>query len=98
VPDRARNEARARQLGADHFIDSGRGGWMEQVYRATGDRGADVVLEVIGTGSRSALDRLVSAVDRTGIKPVIDSCYKLPELPAALDRDPFGKVVVTVAA
>jgi len=61
----------AKAHGADHFIDSGRSGWMEQVYRATGDRGADVALEVIGTGSRSALERVVSAVDRIGIKPVI---------------------------
>ena len=36
-----------------------------------------------------------------GIKPVVDSCYPLSELPAALDhfdRGAFGKIVVTVAA
>jgi len=147
VCGRPENEERARQLGADQFIDAGREDWMEQVYRMTGDRGADVVLEVIGgahlgqsveltavggkvcqigaldgfdftapamplmlkdvtihgigTGSRSALERLVRAVDRTGIKPVIDSCYPLSELPAGLDHvdsGPFGKVVITVAA
>jgi NADPH:quinone reductase-like Zn-dependent oxidoreductase len=141
------NEARARQVGADQFIDAGCEDWMEQVYQLTSDRGADIVLEVIGgahlgqsvevtavggkvcqigaldgfdfsasamplmlkdvtihgigTGSRTALERLVRAVDRAGIKPVIDSVYPLSELPAALDhldRGPFGKIVVTVAA
>jgi NADPH:quinone reductase-like Zn-dependent oxidoreductase len=42
------NEARARALGADHYIDSEQQDWMEMVYSLTGDRGADVVLEVIG--------------------------------------------------
>ena len=146
VCGRVENEERARQVGGDHFIDAGRDDWMEQVYQLTEDRGADVVLEVIGgahlgqsvelaavggkvcqigaldgfdftapamplmlkdvtihgigTGSRSALERLVRAVDRAGIKPVVDSCYPLSELPAALDhldRGAFGKIVVTVA-
>ena len=145
VCGRTENEQRALQAGADHFVDADRDDWMEQVYRLTGDRGVDVVLEVIGgahlgqsvelaavggkicqigaldgfdftapamplmlkdvtihgigTGSRSALERLVRAVDRVGIKPVIDSCYPLAELPAALDRfkhSPFGKIVVTM--
>ncbi len=59
----------------------------------------DVTIHGIGTGSRCALERLVRAVDRTGIKPVVDSCYPLSELPAALDhlnRGAFGKVVVTM--
>ncbi|WP_203566232.1 zinc-binding dehydrogenase [Aurantimonas aggregata] len=116
-------------LGADHFVDTDAEDWMEAVYRITGDRGADIVLEVIGgahlgksvelaavgghvcqidaldgfefsspamplmlknitihgigTGSRRALERLVRALDRAGIRPVVDARYPLVELPAA---------------
>ncbi|USI74707.1 zinc-dependent alcohol dehydrogenase family protein [Sphingomonas morindae] len=57
----------------------------------------DVTIHGIGTGHRTALERLVRAVDQTGLKPVIDSRYGLAELPAALDRldrGPFGKIIV----
>nr|WP_237351940.1 NAD(P)-dependent alcohol dehydrogenase [Rhizobium sp. ACO-34A] len=40
-------EARAKALGADHFIDAN-SDWMERVYQLTSDRGVDVALEVIG--------------------------------------------------
>ncbi|MBS9721429.1 NAD(P)-dependent alcohol dehydrogenase [Tianweitania sp. BSSL-BM11] len=136
-------EERVRALGADHFVNADADDWMEAVYRITNDRGADIVLEVIGgshlgrsvelaavsghvcqigaldgfefsspamplmlknitihgigTGSRRALERLVRAVDRAGIQPVVDACYPLSDLPAALehmDRGPFGKLVI----
>lgn len=48
VSGRAHNEARARALGADDYIDSQRDDWLEAVYALTADRGADHVLEVIG--------------------------------------------------
>jgi NADPH:quinone reductase-like Zn-dependent oxidoreductase len=57
----------------------------------------DVTVHGIGTGSRKALEDLVRAVDSVNIKPVIDSCYPLNDLPSALDhldRGPFGKVVI----
>lgn len=57
----------------------------------------DVTIHGIGTGSRRGLENLVRAVDRTGLKPVIDSRYPMAELFAAfehLDRGPFGKVVI----
>ncbi|WP_230862530.1 zinc-dependent alcohol dehydrogenase family protein [Amycolatopsis camponoti] len=60
----------------------------------------DITVQGIGTGHRRALEDLVRAVDRTGLKPVIDERYPLTELPAALDhldRGAFGKVVVEVA-
>ncbi|MCL6709473.1 NAD(P)-dependent alcohol dehydrogenase [Pseudomonas sp. R2.Fl] len=137
-------EERARALGADHFIDAN-SDWMETVYALTAERGADIVLEVIGgkhfgqsievtavggsvcqigaldgwditapamplmlkditihgigTGSRKALERLVRAVDRTRIVPVVDTRYPLADLPAAfehLDRGAFGKIVIDV--
>jgi NADPH:quinone reductase-like Zn-dependent oxidoreductase len=134
---------RALQLGADHVIDRRQDGWVEEVLRITGDRGADHILEIvggrhlanavqtaavggriyqigalagfevsapvmplmlkdvtihgIGTGHRRALERLVAAVDGTGLKPVVDARYPLSELPAALDhleRGAFGKLVI----
>ena len=55
------------------------------------------VIQGIGVGHRRALEDLVGAIDRTGIKPVIDARYRFAELREALahlDRGPFGKVVV----
>lgn len=143
VSGSAEKVARARALGADHGIDRSAEDWVEAVYRHTGDRGADHILELvggphlgkavqaaaiggrihqigvlegfelsapagplmlkgltvhgIGVGHRRALEDLVAAVDRTGLKPVIDRRYALADLGAALDhldRGPFGKVVV----
>lgn len=57
----------------------------------------DVVIQGIGTGHRRALEDLVRMVNRTGLKPVIDTCYSLDDLPEALDHlssGPFGKVVI----
>ncbi len=134
---------RAQALGADHVIDRHNEDWVEAVWRLTGERGADHILEIVGgahlgkalqavavggrismigvlggfefsgpagalllktptiqgisVGHRRALEDLVSAVDRTGLKPVIDRRYGLGELSAALDhldRGPFGKVVI----
>lgn len=48
VCGRPENEERTLALGADHFVAGASDDWMEQVYRLTGDRGADVVLELIG--------------------------------------------------
>lgn len=59
----------------------------------------DVTVFGIGTGHRRALERLVAAVDRTAVKPVIDARYPLEDLPAAmdhLDRGAFGKIVIEV--
>lgn len=57
----------------------------------------DVTIHGIGTGSRRALENLVRVVDRVGLKPVIDTRYRLADLSAALDhlnRSAFGKIVV----
>lgn len=57
----------------------------------------NLTIHGIGVGHRRALEDLVAAVDRAGIKPVIDAHYPLEELPTALDhldRGPFGKIVV----
>ncbi|MDW6026225.1 NAD(P)-dependent alcohol dehydrogenase [Mesorhizobium sp. BAC0120] len=136
---------RAKALGAKHGINRNKEDWVEAVYRLTGDRGADHVLEIVGgthfgrgleaaaisgrvsligvlegfeisghfrplaqkqlvvegiqVGHRRALEDFVRAIDRTGLKPVIDAEYALADLPAALyhlQRGPFGKVVVRV--
>jgi len=57
------------------------------------------VVQGISVGHRRGLEDLAAAVDRTGLKPVIDHRYALNELPAALDhldRGPFGKLVLTM--
>ena len=54
----------------------------------------------IGVGHRKALEAFVTAIDRIGLKPVVDERYALAALPAALDhleRGPFGKIVIDVA-
>ena len=60
----------------------------------------DITVHGIGTGSRTALERFVRAIDQTRIVPVVNSCYSLADLPAAfdhLDRGAFGKIVIDVA-
>jgi NADPH:quinone reductase-like Zn-dependent oxidoreductase len=42
-----KNAARAKELGADYYIDREKDDWAEQVLQVTNDRGVDVVLEVI---------------------------------------------------
>ena len=118
---------------------------MEAVYRHTGDKGADHILELVGganlgrsiaavavegrismiglldglefsgpavplllkspiiqgiaVGHRRALEDFVQAIDRTGLKPVIQQRYGFDAMPEALDafeRGPFGKIVVEV--
>ncbi|MBB4001207.1 hypothetical protein [Aurantimonas endophytica] len=57
----------------------------------------NITIHDIGTGSRRALERLVRAVDRAGIRPGLDVRYPLAELPAAFEhlaRGPFGNVVI----
>ncbi len=57
------------------------------------------VIQGIVTGHRRALEDLVRAVDRIGLKPVIGGRYAFEALPDALDhlaRGAFGKVVVDV--
>lgn len=59
----------------------------------------NLTVQGIGVGHRRALEDLVAAVDRTGLKPVIDRRYPLADLPAALDhldRGAFGKIVVEI--
>jgi NADPH:quinone reductase-like Zn-dependent oxidoreductase len=51
--------ARAKALGADHGINRQRENWVEAVYRLTGDRGVDHILEIAGG---SNLGRSIEAV------------------------------------
>jgi NADPH:quinone reductase-like Zn-dependent oxidoreductase len=56
-----------------------------------------LTLEGIQVGHRRGLEDLVRAIDRIGLKPVVEAEYALTELPDALDhlaRGPFGKIVV----
>lgn len=59
-----------------------------------------LTVQGIGVGHRHALENLVRAIDRAGIKPVIDTEYGFDELPQALAhqaRGGFGKIVLRVA-
>jgi NADPH:quinone reductase-like Zn-dependent oxidoreductase len=54
-------------------------------------------IQGISVGHRRALEDFVRAVDRVGLKPVIDGRYSMHQLAEALahlDRGPFGKVVI----
>lgn len=57
------------------------------------------VIQGIAVGHRRALEDFVRAVDRIGLKPVIEHRYSFSEVPAAfdhLDRGAFGKIVVEI--
>jgi len=57
----------------------------------------DITVHGIGTGSRRALENLIRAVDRIGLKPVISARYTMTDALAAfshLERGAFGKIVI----
>jgi NADPH:quinone reductase-like Zn-dependent oxidoreductase len=59
-----------------------------------------LIVEGIAVGHRRAYEDMLRAIDAARLKPVIDSCFPLADLPAALDRldeGPFGKIVVELA-
>lgn len=56
-------------------------------------------IQGIGVGHRRALEDFVRGIDANNIQPVIETCYRLDELPQALehlDRGAFGKIVLTL--
>jgi NADPH:quinone reductase-like Zn-dependent oxidoreductase len=57
----------------------------------------DITIHGIGTGSRYALENFIRAIDRTGLKPVIESIYSFSDLHQAfahLSKGAFGKIVI----
>lgn len=53
----------------------------------------------VSVGHRRAFEAMNQAIDRHGIKPVIDSVFAFADAPAAfarLEQGPFGKLVITV--
>ena len=59
-----------------------------------------LIVEGIAVGHRRAYEDMLRAIDAARLKPVIDSCFPLADLPAALDRldeGPLGKIVVELA-
>lgn len=59
-----------------------------------------VVIRGIFVGHRRAAESFVTAIDATGLKPMIDRRYPFGALPEALrhlERGPFGKIVIDVA-
>lgn len=60
---------------------------------------SQATIQAIYMGHRRWLENLVRAVDRIGLKPVIEAEYEFGNFLAALNcfsRGPFGKVVITV--
>jgi NADPH:quinone reductase-like Zn-dependent oxidoreductase len=58
-----------------------------------------VTIHGISLGHRRALEEFAVAIDRTGLKPVIDRRYPFSKLSAALDHlaaGPFGKIVIEI--
>lgn len=58
------------------------------------------VIQGISVGHRCSFEEMNGAIERHGIKPVIDHVYPFGEAHAAfahLDRGPFGKVVLSIA-
>ena len=66
----ADKRARAEALGADHAID--RAGWVEAVYRLTGDRGIDHILEIVGGPHLARSLEAVAVQGRISVIGVID--------------------------
>lgn len=59
-----------------------------------------IVIRGVFVGHRRAAEDFVTAIDATGLKPVIDKRYSFEALPEALahqERGPFGKIVIDVA-
>lgn len=86
--------------GAGHILQIGFMGDAEirmpaiplQLRRAT--------LRGVSVGHRRAFEQMNQAIDKHGIKPVIDQVFSFSEVPAAFERlqqGPFGKVVIRVA-
>ncbi|MGX1164145.1 NADPH:quinone reductase-like Zn-dependent oxidoreductase [Bradyrhizobium sp. USDA 372] len=60
---------------------------------------AQATIQAIYVGHRRGLQDLVRAVDRIGLKPVIEAEFEFADFLSALDvfaKGPFGKVVITV--
>jgi NADPH:quinone reductase-like Zn-dependent oxidoreductase len=60
----------------------------------------NIKIQGVSVGHRRALEAFVTAVDRAGLKPVIDARYQLTQLHAALDhlnRGAFGKIIIELA-
>jgi NADPH:quinone reductase-like Zn-dependent oxidoreductase len=58
------------------------------------------VIQGVSVGHRHSFEKMNDAIQRHGIKPVIDRIYPFGEAKAAfahLDRGPFGKVVIQIA-
>jgi NADPH:quinone reductase-like Zn-dependent oxidoreductase len=64
--------ARAEALGADYGIDRTAGDWVEAVYRVTGDRGVDHILEIAGGAGLGQSIRAVAVHGRISVIGVLD--------------------------
>jgi NADPH:quinone reductase-like Zn-dependent oxidoreductase len=89
--------ARLRELGAESVVDS-RGDWGAEVWRLTGKRGSDVVVDYIGHETWPASirctrrgGRLVTCGATTGYKAVTDLRYVWTRELNLLGSDGWGR-------
>ncbi len=78
--------ARAKALGADHAV--GREGWVEAVYRLTGDRGIDHVLEIVGGAHLARSLEAVAIGGRVSVIGVLDGYEVSGPAPHLLRKSP----------
>ncbi|HEV2675184.1 MAG TPA: NAD(P)-dependent alcohol dehydrogenase [Aliidongia sp.] len=64
--------ARASALGADHGINRRSEDWVDALYRLTGDRGADHVLEIVGGAHLAQALRAVAVHGRISLIGVLE--------------------------
>jgi D-arabinose 1-dehydrogenase-like Zn-dependent alcohol dehydrogenase len=53
-------------------------------------------LHCVSLGSRSDTEELLALVESHRLSPILDARYSFDALPDALDRGPFGKLVVEI--
>lgn len=63
---------RAKALGAAHGINRNKEDWVEAVYRLTGDRGADHILEIVGGAHLGRSLEAAAVTGRVSLIGVID--------------------------
>ena len=64
--------ARAKALGAAHGINRTKEDWVEAVYRLTGDRGADHILEIVGGPHLGSALQAAAVFGRVSLIGVLD--------------------------
>ncbi|ACL58365.1 zinc-dependent alcohol dehydrogenase family protein [Methylobacterium nodulans] len=79
---------RVRALGADQAIDRTAGDWVEAVYRLTGDRGIDHILEIVGGAHLARSLEAVAVHGRISVIGVLEGYEVSGPAPHLLRKSP----------